>query len=195
MTIKRICVFCGSSFGSDAEYASATAALAQQLVVEGIGIVYGGARVGLMGLLADTALRLDGEIIGVMPELLVAKEIAHRGLKDLRTVGSMHERKAMMSDLSDAFIALPGGFGTMEEFCEVLTWNQLGIQHKPCGLLNVRGFYDPLLTMFDRAVDEGFLRLEYRNMVVSSDNPVQLIEHLRDSQVPQVSKWSSKDVI
>lgn len=194
MTIKRICIFCGSSPGFHPEYASAAAALAEQLVTENIGVVFGGSRAGLMGILADTVLRLRGEIIGVIPEHLVAKEVAHRKLQDLRIVRSMHERKALMSELADAFIAMPGGFGTLEEFCEVLTWSQLGIQSKPCGLLNVRSFYDPLLQMFDHAVTEGFLRPEHRAMVVSSGNASELVNQLREARLPALAKWSGLEV-
>ncbi len=189
MTINRICIFCGSSLGFDSQYALAAAALAEYLTDEKIGIVYGGSDVGLMRTVADTALERGGEVIGVIPKALVEKEIAHRGLSDLRLVGSMHERKAMMSELSDAFIALPGGYGTLEEFCEVLTWSQLGLQRKPCGLLNVKGYYDPLLSLFDRAVAEGFLKAENRQLVVSEKDPAELVQALRNAHLPAVSKW------
>lgn len=189
MNIKRVCIFCGSSFGSDPQYASAATALAEYLVAEGIGIVYGGSNRGLMKTVADTALSEGGEVIGVIPEALVAKEIAHTGLSDLRLVGSMHERKALMSELADAFIALPGGYGTLEEFCEVLTWSQLGLQNKPCGLLNVKAYYDPLLSMFDHAVNEGFLTRECRELVVSGDHPAELLESLRNARLPVSTKW------
>jgi uncharacterized protein (TIGR00730 family) len=189
MTIERICIFCGSSLGFDSQYALAAAALAEQLVSEKIGIVYGGSNVGLMRTVADTALRRGGEVIGVIPRALVEKEVAHTGLSDLRLVGSMHERKALMSKLADAFVALPGGYGTLEEFCEVLTWSQLGLQSKACGLLNVKGYYDPLLSMFDRAVTEGFLRPENRQLVMSGEDPARLLQALRNAHLPVVSKW------
>jgi uncharacterized protein (TIGR00730 family) len=189
MTINRICIFCGSSLGFDSQYALAAAALAEYLTDEKIGIVYGGSDVGLMRTVADTALERGGEVIGVIPTALVEKEVAHKGLSDLRLVGSMHERKAMMSELSDAFIALPGGYGTLEEFCEVLTWSQLGLQRKACGLLNVKGYYDPLLTLFDRAVKEGFLKAENRQLVVSEKDPAKLVHALRNAHLPEVSKW------
>jgi uncharacterized protein (TIGR00730 family) len=189
MTLNRICIFCGSSIGFDSRYALAAAALAEHLVAEKIGIVYGGSDVGLMRTVADTALERGGEVIGVIPKALVEKEIAHRGLSDLRLVGSMHERKALMSELADAFIALPGGYGTLEEFCEVLTWTQLGLQRKACGLLNVKGYYDPLLGMFDRAVTEGFLKPENRQLVVSGEDPAELVRALRNAHLPVVSKW------
>src|SRR5882672_10752018 len=141
--IKRICVFCGSSPGSRPGYTAAAIALAKYLVARKISIVYGGGNVGLMGVLADTAIAAGGEVIGVIPQSLVAKEVAHGGLSEVKVVDSMHERKALMAELSGAFIALPGGYGTLEEFCEVLTWAQLGLHQKPCGLLNVANFYDP----------------------------------------------------
>lgn len=194
MTIKRICIFCGSSLGFDSQYAVAAAALAGHLVAEGIGIVYGGSNVGLMRIVADTALARGGEIIGVIPKALVEKEVAHRDLSDLRLVGSMHERKALMSELSDAFIALPGGYGTLDELCEVLTWSQLGLQRKACGLLNVRGYYDPLLQMFDRGVDEGFLKAEHRRLVVSGKDPAELVDLLRNARFPVSDKWRNVPV-
>jgi hypothetical protein len=159
------------------------------LARKGIGLVYGGANVGLMGVLADSALAASGEVIGVMPESLVAKEVAHRGLPDLRVVASMHERKALMSELSDAFIALPGGFGTLEEFCEVLTWSQLGIHRKACGLLNTCGYYDGLLTLLDHAVAERFLRPVNRGLVLADADPERLIERVLEYDVPLVPKW------
>jgi uncharacterized protein (TIGR00730 family) len=189
MNIKRICIFCGSSLGNNPDYARAAASLAEYLVASKIGIVYGGSNVGLMRIVADTAIKNNGEIVGVIPEPLVAKEIAHPGLTDLRLVGSMHERKALMSDLADAFIAMPGGYGTLEEFCEVLTWSQLGLQRKPCGLLNVNGYYDHLLSMFDQSVREGFLKSEHRDLVVSREDPVELVDGLRHAHLPASSKW------
>ena len=190
--MKRICVFCGSSVGVRPAYAAAAAALAQRLAAQGVGIVYGGGNVGLMGVLADVALEAGGEVIGVIPHSLVAKEVAHTRLGDLRVVGSMHERKALMAELSDAFIALPGGFGTLEEFCEVLTWNQLGLQRKPCGLLNIEGFYDPLLSMFDRAVEEQFVKPQHRRMVISDGEPESLVDRLVHAEVPAVDKWMGR---
>lgn len=189
MTIKRICIFCGSSFGFDSQYAVAAAALAGHLVSEGIGIVYGGSNVGLMRIVADTALAHGGEVIGVIPKALVEREVAHRQLSDLRLVGSMHERKALMSELADAFIALPGGYGTLDELCEVLTWSQLGLQRKACGLLNVKGYYDPLLSMFDRAVEEGFLNSTNRQLVVAHEDSAELLNSLRAAHLPFADKW------
>jgi len=154
-----------------------------------IGVVYGGACVGLMGVMADAALATGTEVTGVIPSALVAKEIAHRGLTDLRIVASMHERKALMADLSDAFIALPGGWGTLEEFFEVLTWGQLGLHRKPCGLLNVRGYFDRLLSFLDHTVDEGFVRREFRSMIAVSPSPAALLDKLASHQPPTVEKW------
>src|SRR5579863_8545214 len=184
MTIKRVCVFCGSSPGARPAYAEAAAALARCLVARGLTIVYGGGNVGLMGILADTARAAGGEVIGVIPRSLVAKEVAHTELPDLRIVGSMHERKALMAELADAFIAMPGGYGTFEEFCEILTWTQLGLQRKPCGLLNVAGYYDHLLKLFDHSVAEGFLKPVHRGMVVSDTDPESLIERLLAYHAP-----------
>lgn len=186
---RRVCVFCGSSSGNRDVYAAAAKSVAQCLVAKGIGIVYGGGGTGLMGVLADTALEAGGEIIGIIPRHLVSKEVSHTGLSDLRVVGSMHERKAMMGELSDAFLALPGGFGTLEEFCEVLTWTQLGLYRKPCGILNVNGFYDHLLALFDHAVDEQFLRAIHRGIVISGDQPESLITRLLEYEAPVVDKW------
>ena len=142
-----------------------------------------------MGALADAALAVGGDVIGVIPQSLVQKEVAHTGLSDLRVVGSMHERKALMAELSDAFIALPGGFGTLEEFCEVLTWTQLGLQRKPCGILNVEGYYDHLLTLFDHAVTEQFLKPVHRQMVISDHDPESLVRRLLEYEAPQTDKW------
>src|SRR5215475_2650578 len=156
--MKRICVFCGSSSGSRPEYRVCAEELGTELIRRQIGLIYGGGNVGLMGAIADAVLRGGGEAIGVIPEHLMTREIAHKQLTKLHVVRSMHERKALMADLSDAFIALPGGFGTLEEFCEAVTWAQLGLHAKPCGILNVQGYYSPLLAMFDDAVREGFLK-------------------------------------
>jgi uncharacterized protein (TIGR00730 family) len=176
--VKRICVFCGSSPGARASYAAAARALGQQLANRKIGLVYGGSRVGLMGILADAALHAGGDVIGVIPQTLVAKEVAHTGLADLRVVNSMHERKALMAELSDGFIAMPGGFGTFDELCEILTWMQLGLQRGRCGLLNVDGYFDHLLTMFDHAMQEQFLKPHHRAMLIAGDKPELLIERL-----------------
>jgi uncharacterized protein (TIGR00730 family) len=186
---KRICVFCGSSPGARSCYAEAAKSLARYLAANKITVIYGGGNVGLMGTLADATLDAGGEIIGVIPQALLNREVSHTRIPDLRVVGSMHERKAMMADLSDAFIAMPGGFGTFEEFCEVLTWTQLGLHRKPCGLLNVEGYYDPLLALFDHAVAEQFLKPVHRQMVISESSAELLVDRLLAYELPAVSKW------
>ncbi len=187
--MRRICVFCGSSSGSRPDYRAAAEQVGRFFAGRGIGIVYGGAKLGLMGAMADAALAAGGEVTGVMPSHLIAREIGHDGLTKMHVVGSMHERKAMMADLSDGFIALPGGFGTFEEFCEVLTWSQLGLHKKPCGLLNVSGYYSPLLEMFDHAVAEGFLRTENRRIVLSHGEIAKLVEMMEEWVPVNVEKW------
>ena len=189
MLLNRVCVFCGSSTGIHGDYRDAAERLARELAGRGIGLVFGGGRVGLMGVLADAMLALGGHVIGVIPHSLVAREVAHERLPDLRVVASMHERKAMMAELSDAFIAMPGGFGTFEEFCEVITWTQLGLHRKRCGLLNVRGFYDPLLALFDRAVADGFLKPQNRAIVSAHADVTTLLDDLaRPAETPE-PKW------
>ncbi|MBV8074149.1 MAG: TIGR00730 family Rossman fold protein [Candidatus Eremiobacteraeota bacterium] len=172
----RLCVFCGSRTGADPRFAQVAVELAGVLADRGIGIVYGGGRVGLMGILADAARARGAEVVGVIPKSLAEREVAHSGLSELHLVESMHDRKAFMGELSSGFIALPGGFGTLEEFCEVITWSQLGLHRKPCGLLNVAGYFDPLIAMFDRAVNEGFISLENRAIVVEARTPRELVE-------------------
>jgi len=189
---KRFCVFCGSSLGAQPGYARAAESLARSLAANGLGLVYGGSNAGLMGVLADTALAAGAEVIGVIPRALVAKEVAHRGLRDLRVVDSMHERKALMAELSDGFIALPGGFGTLDEVCEVLTWTQLGLQRKPCGLLNVESYYDALLTLFDHAVAERFLKPVHRQMVIADENADALVKRMLACEVPAADKWPDR---
>ena len=183
--MKRICVFAGSNSGLQTEYVAAAQELGRVLAGQEVGLVYGGARVGLMGALADAVLAARGHVTGVIPEALVAKEVAHNGLSELRVVASMHARKAVMADLADGFIALPGGWGTLEEFFEVLTWAQLGLHQKPCGLLNVRGFFDGLLSFIDHSINERFVRRENRSMVIVSSSPGTLLE-LFDRYVPTV---------
>ena len=187
--MRRICVFCGSSFGSRPEYRQAATEVGALLARKGVGLVYGGSNVGLMGVVADTVLAGGGDVIGVIPDALVAKEVAHTGLADLRVVGSMHERKALMAELSSAFLALPGGFGTLEEFIEAVTWSQLGLHRKPCGLLNVCGYYDSLLAMLDHAVEEELLRPENRALVLAETEAEILIDKLLSRQPPYVEKW------
>jgi uncharacterized protein (TIGR00730 family) len=187
--LNRICVFAGSSSGSRPEYLAVAAELGRVLAQRKMGVVYGGARVGLMGAMADEALRGGAAVIGVMPEALVAKEVAHRSLTELRVVKSMHERKAMMADLADGFVALPGGWGTVEEFFEILTWGQLGFHRKPCGLLNVAGYYDGLLAFVDHGVDERFVRREQRAMISVGESAAELLDRMAAYQAPVVEKW------
>ncbi|HQR31788.1 MAG TPA: TIGR00730 family Rossman fold protein [Blastocatellia bacterium] len=176
-TIKRICVFCGSSSGNQKIYADKARELGQSMADKGIGLVYGAGGIGLMGTVADAVLKARGEVIGIIPYALATKERAHPAA-NMRVVNTMHERKALMADLSDAFIALPGGFGTFEELLETITWGQLGIHQKPIGLLNVAGYYDPLLAMIDRGVEEGFILPRYRNLMVADSEVELLLERL-----------------
>lgn len=189
MALTRVCVFAGSSPGADPRYAQAAAALGTLLAHRGIGVVYGGGSVGLMGVIADAALAAGGEVMGVLPQALDRREIAHPGLTELRIVESMHERKAVMAELSDAFIALPGGLGTFEEVLEVATWTQLGIHEKPVGLLSVAGFYDDLAHVLDHAVRERFLRPEHRQLLLSDDDPADLLKRLEQWRPAEVDKW------
>ncbi len=193
MLFQRICVFCGSNLGNGPAYRAAAERLGTLLVERHIELVYGGGNIGLMGVLADTVLRLGGRVTGVIPESLMGREVGHRGLTDLRVVRSMHGRKALMSDLSDGFIALPGGFGTLEEFCEVVTWSQLGLQSKPCGLLNVENYYAPLLELFDHAVREGFLSQPSRQLVLDDENPERLLEKMAEFRPEPSTKWIGRD--
>lgn len=187
--IKRICVFCGSKMGLRPEYESAARQLARSMAARNYGLVYGGARVGTMGAIADEMLAAGGEVIGVIPGILMDKEIGHTALTELHVVRSMHERKAMMESLSDAFIAMPGGFGTFEEFCEILTWAQLGLHKKPCGILNVLSYYDRLLSLFDHSLDEGFLTETLRSIVLQSENPEVLLDSLENYVAPVLGRW------
>jgi uncharacterized protein (TIGR00730 family) len=164
-----------------------------ELARRNIGLVYGGGNVGLMGIIADAVLRAGGEAQGVIPEHLMAREVGHNGLTKLHVVRSMHERKALMADLSDAFVAMPGGFGTLEEFCEVVTWTQLGLHAKPCGILNVLGYYSPLLAMFDHAVEERFLKPENRALVMARESPADLLQALEEWSPVHVEKWLSRE--
>jgi len=193
MNFRRMCVFCGSNSGINPLYRAVAEELGRLLSQRGIELVYGGGNIGLMGVLADAVLQAQGRVIGVIPDSLMAREVGHAGLTELRVVKSMHERKALMSDLSDGFIALPGGFGTFEEFCEVVTWSQLGIQSKPCGLLNVEGYYDPLLELFDRAVREGFLRDENRQLVLEDRTAQCLLKKMAGFRPKPVGKWITGD--
>lgn len=191
-SLRSICVFCGASAGARPEYALVAATLGRELATRGIRIVYGGGNVGLMGILADAALAAGGEVIGVIPHALVAREVAHFGVTELKVVDSMHERKALMADLSDAFVALPGGIGTFEEFFEVLTWAQLGLHRKPCGLLDVFDYFAPLVEMLAGAVREDFLRQEHARMVLRAESPAELLAALEEYRAPDVPKWISR---
>jgi uncharacterized protein (TIGR00730 family) len=187
--IKTLCVFCGSSMGKRTAYAESAIKLAEFLIHRQVTLVYGGANVGLMMVLADTMLAAGGAVIGVMPKSLVEREVAHTSLTEMHIVDGMQERKALMADLSDAFMALPGAFGTLDELFEVLTWNQLGIINKPIGLLNIDGFFNPLLSMLDHAVEEKFLRPEHRNMLLTDDDFEQLFLKLEAYKPVTAEKW------
>lgn len=186
---QRICVFTGSSSGNNPAYFEAATTLGQTLADNQIELVYGGAQVGLMGAVADAALEAGGRVIGVLPEHLARVEIAHEGLSELKIVSSMHERKAQMADLSNGFIAMPGGIGTLEECFEVWTWSQLGIHHKPIGLLNVDGFYDRLIEFLDQLVTAEFVKPVHRNMLLCHAKPAELIAQLSVAEVPNQEKW------
>jgi uncharacterized protein (TIGR00730 family) len=189
--MQRLCVFCGSSPGHDPAYAASAAQFGRLLAERGIGLVYGGGRVGLMGKLADAALEAGGEVIGVIPQALLDCEVGHRGLTQLRVVDSMHARKALMGELAEGFVALPGGVGTLEELFEVWTWAQLGIHKKPCGLLDVDGFFAPLVRFLDGLVEKGFIRPEYRAMLVVASTPEELLERFAAYE-PPAGKWSAR---
>jgi len=187
--LQSVCVFCGSNTGADAAYAEAARAVARAIVAAGCRLVYGGGSIGLMGVLADAALAARGTVIGIAPRRLLEREVVHRGLAELRVVETMLERKTLMAELSDAFIALPGGFGTLDELFEMLTWTQLGFQRKPCGLLNVAGYYDGLTGFLDHAVAQRFVMREHRDMLLVEKDPAVLLERLRSQPIPEVSKW------
>ena len=186
--MQRICVFCGSSPGALPEYRQAAERLGQVLIERQLGLVYGGARVGLMGQLAETVHNAGGEVIGVIPAALVEKEVAFKELPDLRVVDTMHARKALMAELADGFLALPGGLGTLEEFLEVLTWGQLGMHAKPCGILNVNRYFDHLLAFMDRSVEDTFVREEHRAMLLVHEDPAQLLNLFDTYQPPTLDK-------
>ena len=187
--MKSVCVYCGSNAGARPIYAERAAQLGTRIAQEGLALVYGGGNVGLMGIAADAALAAGGEVIGVIPEQLVGWEVAHRGLTRLEVVANMHERKARMFDLSDAFVALPGGFGTLDEMFEMLTWRQLGLGDKPCAFLDVDGFFAPLVAMMDRMVDERFLHADQRRDLWHGEELDALLAWIRDYRPAQSSKW------
>jgi len=191
--MKRICVFCGSSFGNRPEYRQAATGLGTLLAERGLELVYGGGNVGLMGAVADACMTAGGAVTGVIPKSLLDKEVGHHGLTRLEVVDSMHTRKARMAELADGFIALPGGFGTFEELCEILTWAQLGFHVKPAALLDVAGYYTPLLQMFDRARDEGFVREVHRGLLLADTDPAALLDRMATYQAPAVVKWVEKE--
>jgi len=196
--MKRLCVFCGSNAGNNPVYRGEAEKLGRLLAARGIELVYGAGNIGLMGAIADACLDAGGTVIGVIPEALMGKEVAgravdHRALTRIEVVDSMHTRKARMAELSDGFVALPGGFGTFEEFCEILTWGQLGFHVKPMGLLNVNGFYDPLLAMFDKAVEEGFLRAQNRAMALAGSDIEILLDTMSNYRPEPVSKWLKEE--
>jgi uncharacterized protein (TIGR00730 family) len=187
--MENICLFCGSSIGNKDVYRRTARKLVGELVKRNIGIVYGGGKVGLMGEIADAVLELGGRVIGVMPRHLVEKEIAHKGLTALHVVETIHERKRLMSELADAFIALPGGYGTLEELFEILSWAELGIHQKPCGILDVNGFYQPLIRFLDFVQAEGFLRTASRKLVLVKDEAMDLVETIIRYDPVRVDKW------
>ncbi|MFB9066990.1 TIGR00730 family Rossman fold protein [Pseudofulvimonas gallinarii] len=187
--MQRVCVYCGSSPGNSPVHAGAARALGRRLAERGLGLVYGGGHVGVMGIIADSVLAAGGEVTGVIPQRLVDAEVAHLGLTRLEVVDSMHTRKARMAELSDAFIALPGGFGTLDELFEILTWAQLGLHGKPCGLLNVDGYYTSLVQWIDHAVGEGFVRPRHRDLVMLDDDIDRLLDRLSAHEPVAISKW------
>lgn len=191
--MKRLCVFCGSSAGETARYVEAAAGVGALLADRGVTVVYGGSRVGLMGRLADAALEGGADVVGVIPRPLLHREVGHEGLTELRIVESMHERKSLMAELSDGFLALPGGLGTLEEFFEVLTWGQLGMHRKPCGLLDVGDYYRPLVRFLDHAVTQGFLAASHRGMVLVGDDPEELLDRMAAYEAPELPRWIDLD--
>ena len=189
MEQKTICVYCGSNIGRDAVYAEQARALGLALANHGLGLVYGGSRVGLMGVVADAVLEAGGRAVGVIPEALVQKELAHQHLTELHVVGSMHERKTLMAEQADGFIAMPGGVGTLEEIFEMWTWAQLGFHRKPCGLLNVAGYFDALASFLDHTVEAAFMQPQHRQMLIVEDQPKALLARFAHYEPPSVSKW------
>jgi uncharacterized protein (TIGR00730 family) len=187
--MKRLCVYCGSRPGSQPAYTEAAKNLARALVNRKIEVVYGGASVGTMGVLANTVLAEGGHVIGIIPQAVLGREVVHRGLSELRVVTSMHERKALMAELSDGFIALPGGLGTLDEVFEILTWGQLGLHQKPCGLLNIRDYYRGLVDFLDHAVSERFITEVHRAMLLVEEEPERLLDQFERYKAPTVAKW------
>lgn len=190
--MKRLCVYCGSSSGRQSDYARVARELARSMVNRNIDLVYGGASVGIMGEIANAVLEEGGEVIGIIPKGLFKKEVAHTGVTELREVDSMHERKTLMADLSDGFIALPGGFGTIEEIFEIITWSQLGMHRKPCGLLNVCHYYDKLIGFLDHAVSEQFIKSTHRSTILIDECPDTLLDKFESYKAPETTKWLDK---
>ena len=191
--MKRVCVYCGSSPGRNPKYIAGARVLGKELAARGIGLVYGGASVGIMGEIADAVLASGGEVIGVIPQSLADKEVSHNGLTELKIVGSMHERKAIMAEHSDGFIALPGGLGTLEELFEVLTWSQLGFHNKPCALLNIEQYYDSLSVFLDHAVEQQFVKQIHRDMLLVEENSSKLLDAMSAYIPPAVDKWIGRN--
>lgn len=191
--LKYLCVYCGSNPGRLPEYRAAARALAEELVRRDIGLVYGGASVGIMGVIADSVLNAGGSVIGVIPRALADKEVSHRGLTELKIVGSMHERKAVMADLADGFIALPGGLGTLEELFEILTWAQLGFHNKPCALLNTGGYYDGLIHFLEHAVNEQFVKPVHRALLLTATDPAKLLDLAQAYHAPVITRFIERD--
>lgn len=187
--MRKLCVFCGSAAGNDPAFAAAATELGQLLAERGITLVYGGGGTGLMGVVADAVLAAGGQAIGVIPFSLRTKELAHAGLTEMHVVESMHERKSLMADLADGFVALPGGLGTLDEFCEIATWLQLGIHKKPCGLLNVAGYFDHFVAFLDRAVAQGFLKQEFRDPLIVANHPKSMLDRLARWTPPTTMRW------
>jgi len=195
MSLKRICVFCGSNFGKSEDYRMAAVALATTFADQKIDLVYGGASVGIMGVIADAVLEKGGQVFGVIPRKLNEREIAHKNLTQLFVVETMHERKAKMFELCDGFITLPGGFGTFEEYFEILTWAQIGIHSKPMGLLNVNDYFKPLFSLIDHGIEEEFIKPEYKEFILQSESPEKLLQKMRLFKSPVISKWITKEII
>lgn len=189
--MKRLAVFCGSSYGSSEAYQLGAIQLGKELAKRNISLVYGGSSIGLMGIVANTVLREGGEVIGVIPRVLEEREISHKGLTELHLVDTMHERKAKMADLSDGFIVLPGGAGTMEEFFEVFTWGQIGLHKKPCGLLNISGYYNPLINLLDHMIQQGFLQEKFRANAIVEENPSLLMEKFSNYIAPSMKTYEA----
>lgn len=193
--LNSICVFCGSKAGTDLEYQASARKLGRLLAERDIALVYGGGSVGLMGIIADAVLEAGGRVIGVIPRQLATRELLHPGVEEMHVVDDMHTRKAKMSECSDAFIAMPGGFGTLEELFEVVSWVQLGIYVKPVGLLNTSGFYDPLLNMVEHCIETEFIKPKYRDLIIADDTPASLVDHLERHQLPIIEKILNPDQI